>query len=299
MRSMTTQPHTTTPTKLGVAFVPTMNPDSLVGLARASEEAGLDELWVWEDCFTHGGLTSAAIALASTSRIRVGIGLLPAPLRTVAITAMETSTIAGAFPGRLILGVGHGVQPWMEQAGVKAASPMTLLREYATALIQLLDGEEVTTSGRYVTLDKVKLDWPPVPRPEVMMGGFGPRTLELSGELADGILLASGMTPAKVREADELSRASAEGKPLIASQIITTGDGAAARLERELAFWTNSPDPDVGVAGGVDEIAASIDALTRAGATSVIWQPTRDEPDLTGLLRLLAGPVRERLQQPG
>lgn len=281
--------------KLGVAFVPTMPPDSLPGLARAAEDAGLDELWVWEDCFTHGGLTSAAIALACTERITVGIGLLPAPLRSVAITAMEVSTVAGAFPGRLIVGVGHGVQPWMAQAGVKADSPMTLLREYATALGALLAGDEVTAEGRYVRLDKVQLDWPPTPRPQVMMGGFGPKTLELSGELGDGILLASGMSPVKVREADELSRASADGKPLVASTIITTGEGAAERLERELTLWTNSPDPDVGVAGGVDEIAAYVDELAAAGATSVIWQPTQDEPDRDGLLQMLGGPVRGRL----
>jgi hypothetical protein len=38
------------------------------------------------------------------------------------------------FPGRFIAGVGHGNQRWMAQAGVRVESPLTLLREYVTAL---------------------------------------------------------------------------------------------------------------------------------------------------------------------
>ena len=82
-------------------------------LAQSVESAGLDELWVWEDCFKQSGVASAAVALASTGRIRVGIGLMPTPLRNVALTAMEVATLARVFPGRLMPGVGHGVQEWM------------------------------------------------------------------------------------------------------------------------------------------------------------------------------------------
>ena len=66
------------------------------------------------------------------------------------------------FAGRLIAGLGHGVQMWMGQVGAKAASPMTLLEEYATAVRRLLDGERVSVQGRYVQLDEVALDWPPI-----------------------------------------------------------------------------------------------------------------------------------------
>ena len=99
----------TTP-RLGIAFVPTHAPESLRRLATTAEDAGLHDLWVWEDCFKQSGLASAAAALAWTDRVRVGIGLMPAPLRSTAITAMEVATLARMFPGRLVAGVGHGVQ---------------------------------------------------------------------------------------------------------------------------------------------------------------------------------------------
>ena len=74
----------------------------------------------------------------------MGIGLLPVPLRNVALTAMELATLERAIPGRLIGGVGHGVQSWMGQVGARVESPVTLLREYSVALRRLLDGESVT-----------------------------------------------------------------------------------------------------------------------------------------------------------
>src|SRR3954471_14606822 len=151
---------------LGFCFVPTHPPETLPALARSVERHGLDELWVWEDCFKQSGVASAAVARATTSGLRVGIGLLPVPLRNVALTAMELATLERLFPGRLVAGVGHGVQTWMEQAGARVASPLTLLREYATALRALLAGDRVSVSGRYVRLDDVALDWPPdVPPP--------------------------------------------------------------------------------------------------------------------------------------
>ena len=38
-------------TTLGAVFVPQLPPERLRDLARAADEAGLQELWLWEDCF--------------------------------------------------------------------------------------------------------------------------------------------------------------------------------------------------------------------------------------------------------
>ena len=92
--------------------------------------------------------------LAWTSRIRVGIGLMPVPLRNVAITAMEIATIEGLFPAGSLPAIGHGVQRWMGQVGARAESPLTLLGEYADALRGCWRVEQFTVEGRYVTLDR-------------------------------------------------------------------------------------------------------------------------------------------------
>jgi alkanesulfonate monooxygenase SsuD/methylene tetrahydromethanopterin reductase-like flavin-dependent oxidoreductase (luciferase family) len=184
---------------LAAIFPPTQAPERLGAVAAAAEVSGLSELWVWEDCFCQSGIATATAILAATSHVGVGIGLLPVPLRNVALTAMELATMSRLFPGRLTAGVGHGVADWMSQVGGKVSSPMTLLREYTVALHALLRGETVTSHGRYVHLDGVALDWPPAVMPPLLVGGIGPRTVGLAGEVADGLILPGGLSPDDVR----------------------------------------------------------------------------------------------------
>jgi alkanesulfonate monooxygenase SsuD/methylene tetrahydromethanopterin reductase-like flavin-dependent oxidoreductase (luciferase family) len=263
-------------TTFGVVFRPQLPPERLRAVAEAADEAGLDELWLWEDCFYESGLAPAAAALGWTERVRVGVGLLPVPLRNVALSAMEVATLDRLFPGRATVAFGHGVQKWMGQAGVRPESPLTLLREYLTALKRLLAGEEVTTGGRYVTLDRVKLRWPPDPAPAVYAGAIGPRSLALCAEVADGIVLTSFAGVDGVRETREM----AGELPITAYLRAAVGPGARRRLDEE---DTTAP----GFAN--DEIPAAIERFTAAGATAIILEPTPDEPDLEGLVRYAAG----------
>lgn len=68
-------------TGLGAVFRPQLAPERLRAVARVADEVGLEELWLWEDCFREGGISTAAAALAWTERVRVGVGLLPVPDR--------------------------------------------------------------------------------------------------------------------------------------------------------------------------------------------------------------------------
>ncbi len=286
---------------LGLVFRPQLPPERLRSVAVAADTAGLDELWLWEDCFREGGIATAAAALAWTDQVRVGIGLAPVPLRNVALAAMEAATLARLFPGRLEFGIGHGVLDWMGQVGVRADSPMTLLREYTTALRALLAGERVSTDGRYVHLDDVALDWPPPVPPRLVVGAVGPRTIALSGELAEGTLLTGGTTPETVRRARALVDEARAGAGVSGPHAITvylvavTGARAEERLAAELREWSLDPDEDVGIAGGPEQLAEGISRWVAAGADSVVLQPTADEPDVEGFAELIGREVRPLL----
>jgi len=289
-------------TTLGAVFRPQLPPERLRAVARAADDAGLEELWLWEDCFLEGGISAAAAALAWTDRLRVGVGLLPVPLRNVAVTAMEAATLHRLFPGRPVLAVGHGVQSWMGQVGARAESPVTLLREYLAALRALLAGERVTADGRYVKLDGVALDWPPLTPVPILAGATGPRSLRLSGEAADGTILTANTPPEGVRKARQLideGRASAsrtdtesDRHTVVVYLLTATGPGAAARLHAELETEGVASVPDLGVAGDADAVAKAVQRLTEAGADTVILQPTADEPDPEGFIRFTAEEVR-------
>ncbi|MFJ9663667.1 LLM class flavin-dependent oxidoreductase [Streptomyces sp. NPDC101219] len=286
-------------TTLGAVLRPQLAPERLRSVARAADDAGLGELWLWEDCFREGGLTSAAAVLAWTERVRVGVGLLPVPLRNVALTAMEAATLHRMFPGRVTLGVGHGVQDWMGQVGARPESPLTLLREHLLALRALLRGERVTTRGRYVRLDDVALDWPPAPEDAaVLAGGTGPRTVRLTGEAADGTILTANTSAEGVRRARALvdeGRAEAgrraEPHRLVVYLLAATGPGAAERVRAELDAEGAAPDADLGAAGDAGAVARQVRRLAEAGADAVILQPTADEPDPEGFVRFVAREV--------
>jgi alkanesulfonate monooxygenase SsuD/methylene tetrahydromethanopterin reductase-like flavin-dependent oxidoreductase (luciferase family) len=285
-------------TTLGAVFLPQLPPERLRAVAEAADEAGLEELWLWEDCFRESGIAAAAAALAWTRQLRVGVGLLPAPLRNVALTAMEIATLHRLFPQRVHVGVGHGVQDWMGQVGARVDAPITLLREYLTALRRLLAGEQVTVAGRYVRLDRVALDWPPPSAPALLAGATGPRSMRLSGEVADGTILSGGTTPEGVRQARRLLTDGGvagrrDGPHRVAVYVLAaTGPGAAERLAAGQRGWGLDPDQDVGVAGDAPAVAAGVARWAAAGADTVVLQPTADDPDPAGFVRFVAREVR-------
>jgi alkanesulfonate monooxygenase SsuD/methylene tetrahydromethanopterin reductase-like flavin-dependent oxidoreductase (luciferase family) len=284
-------------TTLGAVFRPQLPPERLRSVARAAEDAGLEQLWLWEDCFLESGIASAAAALAWTGRLRVGVGLLPVPLRNVALTAMEVATLQRLFPDRVDIGVGHGVQEWMAQVGARVESPLTLLREYVTALRALLRGEQVTGEGRYVRLDAVALDWPPASPPAVLVGATGPRSLRLSGEVGDGTILTAATPPDQVRRARRLvdeglaMGTRTEPHQAVVYVLAATGPGAVERLQAERRSQGDDDLSGIGVAGDAGTVADAVKRWADAGADTVVLQPTTDEPDPEGFVRFVAAEV--------
>ena len=278
--------------RVGVVFRPQLPPERLRPFLARAEASGLDDVWLWEDCFLEGGLTTGTAALAWTESVRVGLGLMPAPLRNPALAAMEIATVARLFPGRFVPAVGHGVQEWMAQVGARAGSPMALLREWTAAVRALLRGERVSVAGQYVRLDGVALDWPPPVAPPLLVGGRGPRTLALAGELADGVVLAADISPDGVRRS--LTRMARRAEHEVVIYLLTAvGDGARERLDAELAA-SGQPGPDPVAAGSPEEVAEVIHGYAEAGVDTVVLSPTAAEPDLDGVIELAAA-ARERL----
>ena len=214
-------------TRLGAMIKRDVAPEDVPALAAAAAP-GLDELWIIEDLTWAGGISQLAAVLQATDsdaagRPRVGHGIAPAPFRNPAALAMEWATLARQHPGRVLGGIGHGVPSWMRQLGESVESPLTLLRETIEATQRLLTGATVSYDGRYVKIDDVTLVFPPAEPVPVLAGVTGPRGLHLSGEIADGTVLAEGFSPEQVvgvRATIDEGRAVAE----------RTGDRKSTRL---------------------------------------------------------------------
>jgi alkanesulfonate monooxygenase SsuD/methylene tetrahydromethanopterin reductase-like flavin-dependent oxidoreductase (luciferase family) len=188
---------------VGVSFASTIPVTQLIGAYQRAEQCGFDELWVHEDYFYHGGFAAAATALKATERIAVGIGIVSAMVRHPAVTAMEIATLAGAHPGRLRVGIGHGASEWMRQLGLQQKSPLRALREVLSSVQNLLRGETLTQSGLF-HFDAVQLAYPSADVP-LYTGVIGPKSLALSGEIADGTVITVMAGPKYVEQARQIT----------------------------------------------------------------------------------------------
>ncbi|SEG67311.1 Flavin-dependent oxidoreductase, luciferase family (includes alkanesulfonate monooxygenase SsuD and methylene tetrahydromethanopterin reductase) [Nonomuraea solani] len=276
--------------RLGVMFDRDLPPEQLIPFARALDETSLDDLWVVEDLGWTGGISAAATALAVTSRIRVGIGITPAPLRNPMLLAMELGNLARVHPGRLAAGIGHGVGDWMRQVGAAPASPLSLLEETITSVRALLRGETVTLHGRSVHLDGVSLVHPPAEPPPVLAGVKKPKSLALSGRVAQGTIVPEGVGPAQLPGIiDQIG--GGDDHELVVFTYLHTGPGTAeatgAMVAGQAEFLGVAPEEVVMATGTGAEAAERVKSLWAAGADSVVVRPLGSDP-LTHVQTLLS-----------
>jgi alkanesulfonate monooxygenase SsuD/methylene tetrahydromethanopterin reductase-like flavin-dependent oxidoreductase (luciferase family) len=296
---------------IGMCFDRTFPASAVAEFARRLEDGGVDEMWFIEDCFFTTAPPLAAVALATTERLRVGLGILPAVARTAAVTAMEIATLASLGPGRVVAGIGHGVPSWMAQMGVAPESAVTTIEEVLVAVRALLRGDEVTTEGRTVRLDHVRLEHPPEPVPPVVAGVRGPRSLAVAGRRADGVLLDGPCPPAYVELARAEADAPAGWQVRCFAPICITGDRdesfrlvadhlgemladphhrglrALRHHDHLLDAWRSGGEEalaaapaewwgDVGLIGTFDDAVAYVRAMSALGVTSISAFPAPD-----------------------
>lgn len=274
--------------RIGVMFDRALPPEQLIPYARALDDMPrVDDLWVVEDLGWTGGLTSAATALAVTGRLRVGLGIAPAPLRNPALLAMELGNLARLHPGRLVAGIGHGVPDWMRQAGAAPRSPLALLEETIVAVGGLLRGERVTLDGREVHLSDVALMHPPAVVPPIMAGVVGPRSLAMSGRLAQGTIVPEGFGPALVAQA--LKHVDpAPGHEIVVLTNLMIGTLPDAVVRGTAGFLKIDPSEVFSVSGTAGQAAARLTELERAGVHTVVLRPADHDDPLRHVSELLA-----------
>lgn len=136
---------------------------------------------------------------ASTESIKVGSGVVNTWTRNTALLASTFVTLDDLAPGRVILGVGAWWDPLAKKVGIDRTKPLKCMRETVEACRALFGLGEVTYHGDFVNLDGVRIDVVhgdtsarDIP---IYIGATGPKMLELSGEIADGVVLNYMVSP--------------------------------------------------------------------------------------------------------
>jgi 5,10-methylenetetrahydromethanopterin reductase len=301
--------------KLGVLFPRDLPPTELAEFAREAEALGLDELWLAEDAFYAGGIAQAMAALGTTERVTVGIGILPVPVRIPAFAAMEIATIGSLYPGRLVVGFGHGITDWTEQVGAVQKQRLVALREALIICAGLLSGSRVDLDGDTARVRSGALVHPPLTRVPLLVGASMAPSVAIAGELADGLILPECSGPEFVRSvARQLTDDGRRSRHLVVYTWLVVDDDLDAARDRvrrrmarrllfgradhqieplgilpELSAMRESADVDslaavlpndwidvLALVGSANCCVKGIEALIAAGVTSVVLVP---EPD--------------------
>jgi 5,10-methylenetetrahydromethanopterin reductase len=175
--------------------------------ARYAEAKGFTAVWQAESRLVREATVPMAAFASVTETIKVGSGVADCWSRNPARLAATFSTLDDLAPGRIILGLGAWWDPLAAKVGISRAKPLGAMREVVTAVRALLHDETVTMHGDHVHLEGVELDYVyQERRPKdvpIYIGATGVKMLELTGEIADGVVLNYLVSPDYNRRAME------------------------------------------------------------------------------------------------
>jgi F420-dependent oxidoreductase-like protein len=161
--------------------------DAYLAEVRAAAAAGIKEFWLG-DRLAWDPLTLLTIAGREVPGIGLGAGVVRTYPRHPLVLAGQVLSTQAATGNRLTLGIGPSHAPIIEgQYGYRFDKPVRHVREYLTALLPLLRGENVAYQGTTLTAAG-QVGIPGAEKPPVLLSALGPRMLALAGELADGTI---------------------------------------------------------------------------------------------------------------
>ena len=170
-----------------------------MAFAQYAEAKGFEAVWQAESRLVREATVPMAAFASVTSSIKVGSGVVDCWSRNPARLAATFSTLDDLAPGRVILGIGAWWDPLAQKVGISRAKPLRAMREIVNAVRALLNNENVTFNGEFVHFDGIELDYVYQDRRAkdvpIYIGATGMQMMELTGEIADGVVLNYLVSP--------------------------------------------------------------------------------------------------------
>jgi 5,10-methylenetetrahydromethanopterin reductase len=224
-----------------VGFAPG-HPREFGDCCKTAEECGFEKIGVVDSQSIYREVyLSCAVAARSTSQILFGPRVTNPVTRHATTTASALLTLNELAPGRVFAGVGTGDSA-LANIGMRPVK-LAALGEFVVTLQKLLQGESVEQAGAHLQLTWGKAHVP------IYMAAHGPKSLELAGAVADGVIIGTGVGKELVRDAlDALRRGAAQsGRSLesldiwwhLGAHMAESRDEASAAIRFNLASKVN------------------------------------------------------------
>src|SRR5215207_1060914 len=164
-----------------------------------AEARGFEAVWQAESRLVRDAIVPMAAFAATTSRIKIGSGVINNWTRNAAVIASTFLTLDDLAPDRIICGIGAWWDPLAQKVGIHRGKPPLAMREVVTVVRALQARQRVTFYGEFVNLDDVELDVvhgrKEARNVPIYIGATGPQMMALTGEIADGAVLNYLVSP--------------------------------------------------------------------------------------------------------
>lgn len=253
--------------QIGICFLDRPDGREQVRLAQRADREGWHSVWVCETRTARDAISVLGAMAATTERIKLGPGVVNTWTRGPVLMALTFASLDEMAPDRMILGIGAYWDPLAWKQGIDRIKPVKQMREYIDVTRRLLAMEDVTYDGEVVKVRDIRLELgkDAVHSPKnvpIYIGATGLQMVNLTGQVADGILLnafTSLSYQAKALErleqgAKKTGRTLEEiDKPQLVS-VFLSEDGESARYEaRYMATMYLGQQPHIAKASGIEQ----------------------------------------------
>jgi 5,10-methylenetetrahydromethanopterin reductase len=231
-----------------------------------AEQRGFEAVWQAESRLVRDAVVPMAAYAAVTERMKVGSGVINNWTRNIGLLASTFLTLDDLAPDRIICGIGAWWDPLARNVGIERRKPLTAMRETVEVLRRLLNMERVTFHGDFVHVDGIELDVVHGRREPrnvpIMIGATGDKMMELTGEIADGVVLNYCVPPEYNERALELLARGAKkagrtmedvDRPQLVVCSVDPDREKAIDTTRELLTQYLAQQPHIAKASGVSQ----------------------------------------------
>ena len=225
--------------KVSLQLIPEQPAEELLAAAQAADELGYYGCYSADEIYHKGALLVLVAAAGRTERIRLGPCVAPIYLRDPTHVAQLAATLDELSRGRAEVVLGVGNLATLEQYGIewRGSRPIGRLREAHRVIRTLLDEGSIDFQGDFFRYAGVTTAARPVQEHVPLKLGSmgGPKSMQLAGELADGLHTACAYSAEALRYAVHHFKVGADRAGRDADRL-DIGDSLLGAI---------APDPDV------------------------------------------------------
>lgn len=248
---------------------------------KYAEKRGFEAVWQAESRLVRDAIVPMAAYAAVTDRIKVGSGVINNWTRNIGLLAATLLTLDDLARDRIICGIGAWWDPLARNVGINRQKPLIAMKETVLILKRLLAMERVTFHGEFLHVDGIELDVvhgrKEARHVPIYIGATGDMMMEMTGEIAEGVVLNYCVPPDYNHKALELLEVGAKkagkrlediDRPQLIVCSVDNDHDKAIDTSRELLTQYLAQQPHIAKASGVsNEIVEKIQAILGWPAT--------------------------------